>query len=242
MSKFLKSLAIALVLMAGLLSSPSSARADIMIAVTDVNTGKTLTFDDSTPNNILSNFSFIPQSNFNFTGSITLSDNTPGTQANALMRQVTVDTTSAVANDSLKIVVSDSTFISPVANSVLLATNVSPTELDGSSSLSEFSTYTTNTNISTSTSVVNIGGPIEPPTTAPGGASVVVTNTSSPFTLADSLTLNYTAANEVANVSYTTDVTPLPVPAGLALALSGMPVLSLGYWLRRRQVRPVAAA
>src|SRR5262249_29031417 len=62
-----------------------------------------------------------------------------------------------------------------------------------------------------------------------------------PFSMTDVLTFTFTAlknsGQDTANVSAST-VTPaavaVPAPAGVVLALTGLPVLGLGTWLRRR--------
>jgi hypothetical protein len=66
-----------------------------------------------------------------------------------------------------------------------------------------------------------------------------------PYTLAALTTIRFAsgaaAGSEISNVSGTTQVVS-PAPAGLLLALSGVPGLCLGYLLRRRQVSPEGAA
>jgi len=60
----------------------------------------------------------------------------------------------------------------------------------------------------------------------------------------DVLTISVTGAAQVSIIdqTYSQSGANLPVPAGIILALSGSPVLGLGYWLRRRQpsAKPVA--
>jgi len=66
-------------------------------------------------------------------------------------------------------------------------------------------------------------------TTVPGGT---------PFSITDVLTFTFTlsagSGQTTANVSAST-VASVPAPAGLVLALSGLPVLGIGTWLRRRR-------
>jgi hypothetical protein len=66
--------------------------------------------------------------------------------------------------------------------------------------------------------------------TVPGGV---------PFSMTDVLSFTFTldpgSGQATANVSAST-VAAVPVPPGLVLALSGVPVLGIGTWLRRRQL------
>lgn len=59
-----------------------------------------------------------------------------------------------------------------------------------------------------------------------------------PFSLTDVLTFTFTldagSGQTAANVSAST-VASVPAPAGVVLALSGLPVLGIGTWLRRRR-------
>ncbi len=72
--------------------------------------------------------------------------------------------------------------------------------------------------------------------TAPSGTEDVKNGLSlgsgSTFTLADVTTLNISAGGTIQSTG-TTTVTP--APAGLVLALSGLPFLGFGAWLRRRR-------
>jgi hypothetical protein len=60
-----------------------------------------------------------------------------------------------------------------------------------------------------------------------------------PFSLTDVLTFTFTldpgSGQDTANVSASTVAAVVPVPAGVILALTGLPVLGAGAWLRRRR-------
>jgi hypothetical protein len=84
--------------------------------------------------------------------------------------------------------------------------------------------------------------------TSPGTSSLVFTPGTSinpsvpggtPFTLTDVLSFTFTvgpgSGQTTANVSASTTVTSVPAPAGLVLALTSVPVLGIGAWLRRRR-------
>jgi hypothetical protein len=70
-----------------------------------------------------------------------------------------------------------------------------------------------------------VGGGNSQTSFSPNGATYSLTNIGQ-YTL--------TSGTDVTVVSGNTEVTPTPAPAGAVLALSGLPVLGLG-WLRRRK-------
>jgi hypothetical protein len=70
---------------------------------------------------------------------------------------------------------------------------------------------------------------------SPGTATNLVAS-ATPFSLTNVLTFSgQSTVNEVLAGSWTTTAAPVPVPAGLVLALTGLPCLGLGRWLRRRR-------
>jgi hypothetical protein len=74
------------------------------------------------------------------------------------------------------------------------------------------------------------------------GTSGVFPGTSPSYTVTNQLVLNNMLVGTTDNVNGTTTITAVPVPAGLVLLLSGTPMLGLGHWLRRRQVRSTTTA
>jgi hypothetical protein len=76
--------------------------------------------------------------------------------------------------------------------------------------------------------------------TGPSGAlsattHTLVTLTANPYSLTSSLTATFSGNTNVTNLSGNTTLTNTPAPAGLVLALTGMPALGLGTWFRRRR-------
>jgi hypothetical protein len=55
------------------------------------------------------------------------------------------------------------------------------------------------------------------------------------YSLTKRLDLDITGPAGITNLSSNLQVTPTPVPAGIVMALSGMPVLGIGAWMRRRR-------
>lgn len=78
----------------------------------------------------------------------------------------------------------------------------------------------------------------------PASATAIVAG-GTPFTMTSVLTFQVTlAAGDTGGASFgandTTTANAVPAPAGLVLALTGLPCLGIGTWLRRRQVRLTA--
>jgi hypothetical protein len=99
--------------------------------------------------------------------------------------------------------------------------------------------WATNNNTEFSHGAFSLGQQIDPSTltgTIPG-----LTN---PFQLGGEVILTFTggAASVSIGDNATVSTALVPAPAGILLALSSMPALSLGYWFRQRQTRaqPVA--
>lgn len=100
----------------------------------------------------------------------------------------------------------------------------------GASPLAAQSTPTISGSGTTSTST---GVPFTPPASNNVVASAV------PFTMTDILTLSTptgSANGESFTISASTVATPVPAPAGLVLALTGLPGLCIGAWFRRRRL------
>jgi len=64
--------------------------------------------------------------------------------------------------------------------------------------------------------------------------STTVTPTPIPYSLTDVLTLNLASGSAIVDVSSAITVTS-PAPAGLVLALTSLPCLAIGRWVRRRR-------
>jgi hypothetical protein len=64
---------------------------------------------------------------------------------------------------------------------------------------------------------------------SPGGGAT--------FAMSNDSFLHLTGIASSAQFTVTTQVSPVPAPAGLVLALTGMPVLAFGGWVRRRWLK-----
>jgi hypothetical protein len=63
----------------------------------------------------------------------------------------------------------------------------------------------------------------------------LITSLAAPFSIRETIDLNLSQQNDQINYASSTTLTPVPAPAGLVLALTGLPVLGIGGWLRRRR-------
>jgi len=81
-------------------------------------------------------------------------------------------------------------------------------------------------------------------TTSASGDASVTTFATAPFSLSNEFRfalLTIAGGGQSLQFTGTTSLTALPAPAGVVLALTALPVLGFGHWLRRRrtQVKPV---
>ena len=67
-----------------------------------------------------------------------------------------------------------------------------------------------------------------------GNASVGVQPFPTPYSMSQTATINLAYNNTLFNASFTTSLAA-PAPAGLVLALTGVPIIGFGTWLRRRR-------
>jgi len=145
-----------------------------------------------------------------------------------------VNRTIAGAAETLSIEISDMGFTS------------SPTSLNmlygGTNGAGTTSTYLAGTGLNNA--LYNTGdasGTIGPePTGAYSGTGsfAVPNNSGNPYSLTLKVTINNNGSAGIS--SGDAELNPAPAPAGLVLALTGLPVLGIGAWLRRRRV-PTAA-
>jgi hypothetical protein len=187
---------------------------------------------------------------FNVTFSIG-STNTPGTGTLATETQGNnlVSTLYTTGSHTLHIYVSSTDFTSPQSPPPTILGNTSSiTELAGATDVT-FTSYasTSNTLFATSGGVTSSTGYSYSVTgqQSSGGAgfsSTFFSPDGAKYSLTNIGDYRLAAGTDITIVGGNTKVTPTPVPAGMVLALSGLPVLGLGYWFRRRQVRlaPVA--
>jgi hypothetical protein len=81
---------------------------------------------------------------------------------------------------------------------------------------------------------------IPPGSFTPTNSTVGISSLSAPFSIQHSITLNMSVHNEKINYSSQTTLTSVPAPAGLILAVTGLPCLGFGAWLRRRKVKAMS--
>jgi len=164
-------------------------------------------------------------------------DSAPGISTlfgGALVSQNTFTvTTITPAGADLRITVQDDTFSSGpygTGNPVTLKHSMSTTALsDGTLTSHSFITGAS----TLTTTDISLTGP-----TLSGADNNSVSGSIAPlgstFTMGNVSTVHFTGGSGTANYTVTT-VAPVPAPAGMALVLTGLPVLSIRGWLRRRR-------
>jgi hypothetical protein len=266
-SRSMQKLAV-LVGMALIASLTTSARADFTLTLTDGGTGASIFIDDTTGtytyshgatgpttgsftidgttlsysaasgtfSPISNSIAFVSNADFgNFKTSVTITANVPGgTNARVF------DTNIATKNNGnkgadLTAQVTATGFTAPgsLGSSMLLDNSLAASALDSGRTtfISDLNTQSTTTATVTSTQFGN-GNKTD-------DTQAVVTQTSNPFTLNNTLTLANIAAGDSANVTGTTTATAAatPEPGTIAMALTALPLLGLGAWVRRRRAR-----
>ena len=172
--------------------------------------------------------------------------NTPGGGI-AFVNQGTNEITGSGAT-TIEIVASANDFTAPVTPPDLLAISgvtaqFLSTTVNGNTADISYSAYVDTANalsISGVGTVIGSGGPTT--ITAPGGNvnlsdSELITSLSAKYALNLVLTavLNNGGTNRI-DLDGTLEITPTPAPAGLVLAIAGLPILGGFGWLRRRKV------
>jgi hypothetical protein len=175
--------------------------------------------------------------------------NTPG-GAFALVTQSnnTVATLYSSGSHTLHIYVSSTGFTSPQSPPPAILGNASSITENGGHTDVTFTSYgdTSNTLFGTTgssvTSVSTSYSANDQTGVGSGSNSTLFSPNGNKYSLTNIGDYTLTGGTSLTVVSGNTKVTPTPVPAGMTLALSGLPVLGLGYWFRRRQLRlaPVA--
>jgi hypothetical protein len=173
--------------------------------------------------------------------------NTPGNNALALVTSsnntVTTDT-GVSGTHTLTIYVTSLDFTNPTSPPpTVLGTASSGTTAAGSGKVTvTYAGYADATNTKFGTQVA--AGPGSYDIVATGGqggngGGPALTNSFSPngakYSLTDVLKIQTTDSVNITNVTGNVNVTPTPAPAGAVLALSGLPFVGLGAWLRRRK-------
>jgi len=164
-------------------------------------------------------------------------DSAPGISTlfgGALVSQNTFTvTTTTPAGADLRITVQDDTFSSGPYGSgvgVTVRNSLSTTLIsDGTVTANGFMIGTS----TLTTSNISLTGP-----TLGGNVANSISGSVAPlgatFTLGNVSTVHFTGGNGTANFTVTT-LAPVPAPAGVVLALTSLPMLGIGGWIRRRR-------
>jgi len=157
---------------------------------------------------------------------IQISVGTSNSASGAQPAQLTINNTSitSTSGGSLTVTLTDTGFTAPGTGNAFLDTQLSTTQLPLGSTV-------------TSHSEVNgtAGGDVALNTVSGGLREDIVAIGTTPYTLSNVTTFNLAGAGTLQFTGITT-ATAVPAPAGVVLALTGLPVLGLG-WLRRRRKR-----
>jgi len=174
---------------------------------------------------------------------VTGSDSAPGVNPFTNKQTISQNTLTVKALNlgagDLIITVQDDTFTNtlpggPSGPVSLLANSLSATQID-TGSVSAFG-FVTGVGGGGATSTVTIPAQVEPPVGQVAGSTALVTlGTGATFTLGNVATIHGLQVGATDNFTITTTLAT-PAPAGLILALSGLPLLGLP-WLRRRKLK-----
>jgi hypothetical protein len=154
-----------------------------------------------------------------------------------------VNVTSQGSGGNLTIVLADTGFTSPVGPATL-DSSVGGTVAPGSGNSFTFQSWANNSNLSPlpASTFVAPPGSITPglqgpflPTAFSSDISTPIT-ASSNFSLFSEAVINLTGGGETVSFDGFTTVTT-PAPGAIVLALSGLPILGLGWWKGRRLVK-----
>jgi len=260
MFRFRKMLLFAAMTAAAVLLGPPSARADFEVEFTFG--GATILVDATTQTVTSSGGASTAGASFNFSAgtvsinnltisptgatggfkiSATIADsNSPGGKV------ATIDTSSlsilnqtgTAGNSTLVLTTGDTGFTSPSGPSVGLTSTISATAAGTNSANASvlFNSYldTTNAQFGTQQGTPTILlSPLSPGSSLSGDTSAALTGTPSPYSLTEVAKITLANGDKLTDLSSGTTV--VPAPAGLALALTGLPLLGLGGWLRRRK-------
>jgi len=246
---------VAVLVVAAMLWSPTQAQASFAVKVvtlsnpggTIINDGGGGDLDTSVNNSITVNYS---DASYNLVGTISTT-NSPGTPTLAQVDvSYNINTNAAgKTGGAAQLLASATGFTQPSTNPLLMTSSLNGNGTNpGTISLTQF-VATSGSNNALFT--IAGAGVFSTPTQGPfnSGAPYNAANTSvgfsqvGPYTITDVLSFNLGGFNAQTGVGSNTsgdaqsNVTPnaVPVPAGLFLVLSAMPVLGLGTWLRRRR-------
>jgi hypothetical protein len=223
-------LVVAALVGAAILGAPSRADAGFTLTLSDGTTTKTVTDGgagdlDTTSGQIIFSGSI---GSFN----IDLSVGTSNSESGAIPAQLTINNTTIsslgfTGTKQLTITLADTNFSAPAAGwTSILSSQLSTTQVPTNSAVT-FQSFINGTGGSL-LSLSNVGG-------VTGADQMTIP--SDPYTLANVTT--YTVVGQGLGTSVTvqttglTQVTPVPAPSGVVLALTALPCLGVGGWLRR---------
>jgi len=255
--KYLPSIVAALVATVTLAVS-APARANFLIRATDVASGGgiTATVTQSGPSAADGSGSLVFNStvgNFTITLVTNIATTGPGFTSASQTVNVTYNGPTGVNSDKLIIEVLGNMFTNPTAPSQsTITSNGSPS----TSGLSATSVVMTSGVLAGNVAAfgaagTTLGGQLGTSTgsgTLGGASSVLVPNPTSgtpfaivnPFSFYQTYTLNGFSNGGAGSISAGSTVSSVPAPAGLVLALSGLPVFGVSGWLRRRKATVTA--
>jgi hypothetical protein len=170
--------------------------------------------------------------------------NTPGgTQALVTQSNNAVSTLYSSGTHTLKVYVSSTGFTAPSIPSEILGTASSITENGGHTDVTFKSVVDQNNTLFGGVAGVGAGDNTTSNSVtysangqAGGGTSTFTpfTLSSTPYALTNEGDYKMDAGTSLTVVSGNTTVSPVPAPAGIVLALTGLPCLGIAGWLRRR--------
>lgn len=213
---------------AGLLGGPSAARANITVVVHETGfADQTFTLPSGGPGTTG------PQTIGQYSFQVNTNDSAPGinpAQGGAVLTQNTLSVTATTAPTAdLVITVSDNTFTNFLPGAASTVKNsLSTTEIDAGT-VSAFGFVNTQANATPSVSLTGptLSGSASSSAGLPLGAGAT-------FTLGSVATIHNLGAGATDNITVT-ELAAVPAPASLVAAFTGLPLLGIGSWLRRRK-------
>lgn len=248
---FQKKLGVAVVVAAALFCTHSSAEAGFQATFRAGAAEKTVVDGgvgdaDGIVNNEI-NVSSLVVGSYTFTSTLQTT-NTPGGGTISFVESGT-NRIQGTGATTVEVVASANGFTSPTspppleANSGMTGQFLSATTPGNQGTFSYNAYYDTTNTLATNDAGTGIGNGTSAIITHPSPGNnasndtEIFSNSTTPFTLTLVLRAQFHTATGTNSVDLdgTLSVQPIPAPAGLILALSGMPVLGLGAWLRRRR-------